>query len=522
MPEKDVCVGGLAGCLNERRIMNRGKYNRIAITLLRVAVGWHFLYEGLAKKLAEDWSATGFLMHSTGPLSGFYHAMASSENLMRFVDAANIYGLILIGLALFLGVAVRAASACGFLLLTLYYFAYPPFGGSLLEASEGSVFIVNRIFLEAMVLLALMLIREKGYGLHGVRAAFRPEERDEREPARGASSRRALFAHLAVLPALGLLGWGAHRNRRKHGVDVMSGATIKVDAAELSELKGNLPTGRLGEHEIGRLVLGGNLIGGWAHARDLRYVSKLFKAYNTEHKVFETLMLAERTGINAINIGFTSNALMQKYKKITGSKIKVISQVAPKKGDPLLQINQAIDYGADILQVQGNWCDWLVRDDKLETIAGMLEYIRRQNYVAGLGAHTVDALVACKEQGILPDYYMKTMHHDNYWSAHPRENRRPFEVDGKRSLDHDQFHDNCFCPFPEKSIEFVAQAELPVMAFKVLAAGAIRPEDGFKWAFQNGADFICVGMFDFQLVTDVNITIKTLKQLKGRERAWFA
>jgi hypothetical protein len=214
---------------------------------------------------------------------------------------------------------------------------------------------------------------------------------------------------------------------------------------------------------------------------------------------------------------------MKKYKDITGSEIKVISQVAPTKdGDYLLHIDQAIDLGADILQVQGNWCDWLVRDGKMDGIAKMLEHIRSQNYVAGLGAHTVDSLIACQEAGIIPDYYMKTMHHDDYWSAHPRENRKPFEVDGKNSPDHDQFHNNCFCPFPERSIEFVKNAEVPVMGYKVLAAGAIRPENGFKWAFMNGADFICVGMFDFQVVKNVNTAIKTLRSVKDRQRSWFA
>ena len=62
----------------------------------------------------------------------------------------------------------------------------------------------------------------------------------------------------------------------------------------------------------------------------------------------------------------------------------------------------------------------------------MIEHIRSQGYTAGLGAHTIDSLMYCEENGIIPDYYMKTMHHDNYWSAHPRENRVPFEVDGKK------------------------------------------------------------------------------------------
>jgi hypothetical protein len=59
------------------------------------------------------------------------------------------------------------------------------------------------------------------------------------------------------------------------------------------------------------------------------------------------------------------------------------------------------------------------------------------------------------------------------------------------------------------------------MGFKVLAAGSIEPKDGFNWAFEKGADFICVGMFDFQVVEDVNTTIDVLDNLQGRTRAWY-
>ncbi len=221
------------------------------------------------------------------------------------------------------------------------------------------------------------------------------------------------------------MGWGAFRHAGKE-VDVMSGATIQLNFTSLDELKGELPRGKIGSHEISRLIAGGNLVGGWAHSRDLRYVSSLFKAY-----------------------------------------------------------------------------------------------IRKQGYTAGLAAHTVDALIACDAYGLVPDYYMKAMHHDNYWSAHPRENRVPFEVDGEKYLDHNKFHDNCFCLFPDRTAEFVERATVPVMGFKVLAAGAIEPSDGFNWAFENGADFICVGMFDFQVVEDVNTTIDVLHKLQGRTRPWY-
>jgi uncharacterized membrane protein YphA (DoxX/SURF4 family) len=509
-------------------------YQRLMITTLRVAIGWHFLYEGVAKLTHESWTASGYLLNTTGFLSGFYHFLAGSPALMKITDLLNIYGLILIGLALFVGLFSRLASVLGALLLILYYFAYPPFGNPMLNPSEGHLFIVDKIFLEATALLFLFFYRDKGFGLDDLLKTILVRGKQPESDAEGSNSRREAIKNIATLPALGVMGWGAMHNYKTYGVDVMSGATIQVKQTKLNELKGELPKGKIGKHEISRLIAGGNLIGGWAHSRDLIYVSTLFKAYNTEQKVYETLMLAEQAGINTINIGFASNPLLAKYKKITGSKIKVISQVAPhlnnkelsKIGpgtDPKLYyefIDQAIDYGVDIVQVQGNWCDWLVRDGKLEVIDKMLGHIRQQGYPAGLGAHSVESLIACRDNGIIPDYYMKTMHHDQYWSAHPRENRFPFEVDGKEYLDHNRFHNNMFCLFPERTVEFVSKATVPVMGFKVLAAGAIEPKDGFKWAYNNGADFICVGMFDFQVVSNVNTAIDSLKTTT-RTREWY-
>lgn len=496
------------------------------ITLLRMAIGWHFLYEGVSKLLTENWTAQAYLEGSNGFMAGFYHWLAASADLIAIVDFLNVYGLILIGLGLFFGIYIRTTAVAGFLLLTLYYFAYPPFGTSLMMQSEGTLYIVNKIFIEASVLLVFVFMKDRGFGLDHWLQLLRKSKDQVNEEASSSSysSRREALRNLASFPILGMLGFGAFRSHKKYEVDAMSGATIQVKKIATSELKGELPMGMIGKHKISRLVAGGNLIGGWAHARDLLYASTLFKAYNTEKKVFETLMLAEQAGINSINIGYPSNALLAKYKKVTGSKITVITQLAgnDKQEDWTTQINKSIDYGVDIVQVQGGAFDALVRDRNFDAIAGQLETIRSQGYTAGMGAHTVDGLIECEQRGIIPDYYMKTMHHDQYWSAHPIENRVPYEVDHGNSPDHNKFHDNLFCLYPDKTIEFVQRTEVPVMGFKVLAAGAIAPEDGFKWAFENGADFICVGMFDFQVVHDANVTIDVLNNLDSRQREWFA
>ena len=62
----------------------------------------------------------------------------------------------------------------------------------------------------------------------------------------------------------------------------------------------------------------------------------------------------------------------------------------------------------------------------------------------------------------------------------------------------------------------------PWIAYKVLGAGAIHPREGFQYAFENGADFICVGMFDFQVAEDVELARAAIQKAQRRERDWCA
>jgi hypothetical protein len=62
----------------------------------------------------------------------------------------------------------------------------------------------------------------------------------------------------------------------------------------------------------------------------------------------------------------------------------------------------------------------------------------------------------------------------------------------------------------------------PWIAFKTMAAGAIPPKNAFRFAFQNGADFILAGMFDFEIEEDVKLAIETCKAARERSRLWMA
>jgi hypothetical protein len=167
-------------------------------------------------------------------------------------------------------------------------------------------------------------------------------------------------------------------------------------------------------------------------------------------------------------------------------------------------LQKSIDHGASSCLVQGEVADRLVREKKFDQIAKSLELARKNDLPAGIAAHRLETLQGCVAEGLLPDFWMKTFHSHQYWSAKPGEAER----------------DNIFCRDPQETIDFMADRPEPWIAFKVLAAGAVKPQDGFRFAFEGGADFICIGMYDFQIVDDVNICGEILKSPLNRKRSW--
>ena len=131
----------------------------LSLTILRILIGWHFLYEGLVKLFSNPaWTAKSYLMGSVGPASPVFKAIAAHAALLRMADQLNIWGLILIGLGLFTGLFSKTFKILGMLLLLLYYIAYPPFASLGVNAQvEGSYWIVNKNLVEIAALFVLYL-----------------------------------------------------------------------------------------------------------------------------------------------------------------------------------------------------------------------------------------------------------------------------------------------------------------------------------------------------------------------------
>lgn len=130
----------------------------IWLVLLRLAIGWHFLYEGLVKVISSDWSARAYLLDSRGPFSTLFHSMASNERIMSVTDFLNEWGLVLIGLGLLLGILSRWASYAGMVMLIFYYLSHPPFPGLTYSMpAEGNYFIIDKVAIEFFTLGVLSL-----------------------------------------------------------------------------------------------------------------------------------------------------------------------------------------------------------------------------------------------------------------------------------------------------------------------------------------------------------------------------
>ena len=286
-----------------------------------------------------------------------------------------------------------------------------------------------------------------------------------------------------------------------------------------------LPCGKIGKLSIGRLLMGGNLIGGYAHSRDLLYVSRLLREYNTDSKIFETFELAEQSGINMIQVSSGSVDFVVRYRKERGGKIQMMVCVDVDQSDAAkvkAQIREFVDKGVETLYTHGERTDRQVMAGNVDAVGRTVDLIKAAGVPAGIGSHSLETPIASEKHGLNPDYYVKTFHPDNYWSATPADKREEWCWYNGSSPDHDRYHDNIFDLHPEKTAAFMKTVAKPWVAFKVMAAGAIPAQIGINHAFQHGADFVIAGMFDFQLASDVEIAVKALKRTKVRERPWRA
>lgn len=191
------------------------------LSILRIAIGWHFIWEGIIKLSQSSWSAEGYLTHSWGPFAPVFQGIATVtvadtpglswlfgaeyQSTLWMLETANLvmpWALFLAGLGLLLGVFTRQAVGLAIGLLALFILANPAYEfiptaageqwdayfGSLQSAqwagnsptkSEGNYFIVSKNLIELIALSLLLAFDTKR--LIGLDAVF--ETVGQSEPA---------------------------------------------------------------------------------------------------------------------------------------------------------------------------------------------------------------------------------------------------------------------------------------------------------------------------------------------------
>jgi len=279
-----------------------------------------------------------------------------------------------------------------------------------------------------------------------------------------------------------------------------------------------LPRGKIGNLEVSRLILGGNLLTHFTHSRDLKYVYNLAAHYNTDEKILETLATAEANGINTLTIHNPPHpmSVLRKYRKEMGGKIQWIvcptAKVEPDMVQYRQQVQELIQDGCEAIYLWGVHADSLVSQGKMDLVAKAVELVKEYKVPSGVGGHSLEVPMACEKYGIKADFYIKTFHSHSYPTApKPEQIVKPHcDVPGY------------WCANPQETMDFMKSVNKPWIAFKTMAAGAIPPKQAFRYAFMHGADFVLAGMFDYEIGEDVKLIADAMAGLDNRDRPWRA
>jgi thiosulfate dehydrogenase [quinone] large subunit len=132
---------------------------QIVLVLFRFSIGWHLFYQGWGKIEAAHWSSESYLRAATGPLAGVFEYMANQTAWLRLADQGTMWGLLILGLLLMVGLFTRIASILAIGLLLLFYAAMPPlpFHGFALRTPDGTELYVNKVLIEILALLVSLV-----------------------------------------------------------------------------------------------------------------------------------------------------------------------------------------------------------------------------------------------------------------------------------------------------------------------------------------------------------------------------
>ncbi|MBQ2278037.1 MAG: hypothetical protein II333_05650 [Clostridia bacterium] len=270
-----------------------------------------------------------------------------------------------------------------------------------------------------------------------------------------------------------------------------------------------LPTMKIGDVEISRLIVGSNPFTGKSHLNDA--VDADMKSYFTEEQAFAMLRRCEEAGINAVQSrgSMPVMGLIGRYRQ-SGGKLLWLAQTGKNLTTFDEELDEMMKYDPAAVCIHGELADELYMTGMLDRLAGLLDKIRRKNVPCGICAHFPEVLAWAEEQNLRPDYYMASL----YNLSQP-DRSHDVNPTGERFEDSD---------IP-KMYEVIRQLSAPTIALKILGAGRrcadqAQVKAAFTEAFASmkRGDGVLVGMFDKyddQPRLNAEYTRNAIRQVEG-------
>lgn len=237
----------------------------------------------------------------------------------------------------------------------------------------------------------------------------------------------------------------------------------------------------IGGKKVSRIILGTNPFSGFSHQgldRDREMVT-----YYTSRRVLDTLHEAQKLGLNSV-IARTDNFVIRMLMEFQqeGGELMWFAQTCPEVGPQEMCIERAAAMKAPACHLHGGMADYLYLNNRLDEFKPLVDQIKSHGMLAAIAAHQTEVLEWALENLDL-DYYMCS-----YYNPIPR-GKDPMHVSGLEEI-YDPEH-------RRKMTALIRDVPVPVIHYKVMAAGRNDPADALKFVAGNlrPNDAVCIGVY---------------------------
>ena len=251
-----------------------------------------------------------------------------------------------------------------------------------------------------------------------------------------------------------------------------------------------LPTIKIGDKDVTRLICGGNPISGISHFSQEMDWDML--RYYTMPRLMDLLDECVKQGINTLQTrgDFHTMRMYLEYCE-RGGNIQWLVQTASEYRDLLANIDRMASFGPIAMYHHGTHTDNSWHEGKIDQVQDYLKRIHDHGLPAGLGTHIPEVIEYAEEHGWETDFYMSCFYNlARGYKVAPAVQQQAHAQE--------QYPDGD----PDRMTKTVRQTPKPCLGFKIMAANrkCSSPESvkaAFGYAFANikPIDGVVVGMF---------------------------